>query len=74
MRFFRFDPFKHFKREELTVGALRAKAQAKGVDTTPKSSDGVRPVGEGVKRPVTSGDVMRMFKERADVLAQLQSN
>jgi hypothetical protein len=32
MRFFRFDPFKHFKREELTVGALRA--QAAGVDLT----------------------------------------
>ena len=74
MRFFRFDPFKHFKREELTVGALRAKAQTKGVDTTPKSSDGARPVREDVKRPVTSGDVMRMFKERADVLAQLQSD
>jgi predicted TIM-barrel fold metal-dependent hydrolase len=73
MRFFRFDPFKHFKREELTVGALRAKAKAKGVDTAPKSSDGVRPVREGVKRPVTSGDVMQMFKERAETLAQLPS-
>ena len=39
IRFFRFDElFKHYKREELTVGALRAQAKAKGVDTTPKSS------------------------------------
>ena len=31
MRFFRFDPFKHFKREELTVGSLRAKAAGKSI-------------------------------------------
>lgn len=74
MRFFRFDPFRHFKREELTVGALRAKARAKGVDTRPKSSDGARPVAEGEKRPVTSGDVMAMFKNQADRLAQLETN
>ncbi len=64
MRFFRFDPFKHHKREELTVAALRAKARAKGVDTTPKSSGGARPVTDDVVRPVTSGDVLRMFAER----------
>jgi predicted TIM-barrel fold metal-dependent hydrolase len=65
MRFYRFDPFKHHKREDLTVAALRAQARAKGVDTTPKSSDGARPVTAGVTRPVTSGDIMRMFSERA---------
>jgi len=64
MRFFRFDPFEHHKREELTVSALRARARAKGVDTTPKSSDGARPVAAGITRPVTSGDIMRMFAER----------
>ncbi len=64
MRFFRFDPFEHYKREELTVGALRARAKAKGVDTTPYSSDGARPVEEGDKRPVTSGDILTMFANR----------
>ena len=70
MRHFRFDPFKHFGREELTVGALRAKARAKGVDTKPKSSGGTRPVQKGVKRPVTSGDLMSMFKRQAEELNQ----
>jgi len=64
MRFFRFDPFDHFKREQLTVGALRAAAKAKGVDTSPQSTDGARPVAEGEKRPVTSGDVLKMFASR----------
>jgi predicted TIM-barrel fold metal-dependent hydrolase len=64
MRFFRFDPFKHHEREELTVAALREKARAKGVNTTPKSSGGARPVTDDVVRPVTSGDILRMFAER----------
>ncbi|MBY0420674.1 MAG: amidohydrolase [Parvularculaceae bacterium] len=61
MRHFRFDPFKHHKREALTVGVLRAEAKRKGVDTTPRSSGGAKPVEDGVKRPITSGDLMRMF-------------
>ncbi|HKY92474.1 MAG TPA: amidohydrolase family protein [Nevskiaceae bacterium] len=66
MRFFRFDPFKHHKREDLTVGALRAKAKADGVDVTPKSSGGARPLEEGeAARPITSGDLMRMFAHHA---------
>ena len=65
MRHFRFDPFKHYKREELTIGALRAKAKAKHVDTTPKSSGGAKPVEDGVSRPITSGDLMRMFAHHA---------
>jgi predicted TIM-barrel fold metal-dependent hydrolase len=65
IRFFRFDDmFKHFKREELTVGALRAKAKAKGVDTTPKSTGGLRPAED--LRPVTSGDIMAMSRKHAD--------
>jgi predicted TIM-barrel fold metal-dependent hydrolase len=72
MRFFRFDPFEHFKREELTVGALRAKAKAKGVDVSTRSSGGERPVAEGEQRPVTSGDVMAMFKKQQDMLAQIE--
>jgi hypothetical protein len=65
IRFFRFDDMlKHFKREELTVGALRAKAKAKGVDTSPKSSGGLRPAED--LRPVTSGDIMAMSRKHAD--------
>jgi predicted TIM-barrel fold metal-dependent hydrolase len=64
IRFFRHDSlFANYKREDITVGALRAKAKAKGVDTSPKSSGGSRPVTE--LRPVTSGDVMEMFKAHA---------
>jgi len=76
MRWFRFDPFQHYKREELTVGALRAKAKAANVDITPKSSGGARPVEEGVQRPITSGDLMRMFAQHAneDMAAMLDSS
>ena len=62
MRFFNFDPFKHHKREELTVGALRAKAKAEKVDITPHSTGGGRPLAEGEKaRVVTSGDIAKMM-------------
>ncbi|HEX7858008.1 MAG TPA: amidohydrolase family protein [Sphingobium sp.] len=70
MRFFRFDPFEHHKKEELTVGALRAKAAAKGVDTSVHSTGGERPVEEGVKRPITSGDLMAMFKRHEENFAK----
>ena len=70
MRFFRFDPFKHHKREELTVGALRARAQAKGVDTSPKSSGGARPVEGAVLRPITSGDLVAMYNKHAETIAE----
>ncbi len=66
MRYFNFDMFKHHQREELTVGALRAKAKADGVDTTLISSGGAKPLGEGEKlRPVTSGDIFKMFEHHA---------
>jgi predicted TIM-barrel fold metal-dependent hydrolase len=62
MRFFRFDPFANNKREELTVGALRAKAAADKVDVTPKSFGGAAPLQTGEQpRPVTSGDIVNMF-------------
>ncbi len=63
MRFFRFDPFKHFTRDQLTVGALRA--QATGVDTANRSTGGARPVAQGDTRPVTSGDILQMFANHA---------
>jgi predicted TIM-barrel fold metal-dependent hydrolase len=65
MRFFRFDPFKYHMKQELTVGALRAGARAKNVDISVKSTDGARPVELGVRRPVTSGDLMTMFAARS---------
>ena len=62
MRFFRFDPFAKNKRDDLTVGALRAKAAADKVDVTPKSFGGAAPLQAGEQpRPVTSGDIVSMF-------------
>ena len=65
MRVFNFDLFKHFTRETVTVKALRARAAAAGVDTTPKSSGGATPLEDGPPRPVTSGDVLRMLEEHS---------
>ena len=66
MRWFNFDMFSHIPREELTVGALRAKAAADGVDTTPRSFGGEKPLAEGEQlRVVTSGDLMKMFAHHA---------
>ena len=66
MNWYRFDPFKHFKKEEITVGALRAKAAADGVDTSPVSAGGQKPLADGeVPRVVTSGDLGRMFAHHA---------
>ena len=71
MRWLKFDMFDHYKREELTVGALREKAKANGVDTTPISTGGNAPLEEGeVQRRVTSGDIMKMMqKQREDAAA-----
>src|SRR5690625_2980277 len=74
MRFFRFDPFKHHKREELTVAALRAQAEAKGVDTTLISSGGSAPVEPGTERPITSGDLMTMFHKHAATIAETEAS
>ena len=65
IKFFRHDAlFDNFKREDITVGALREKATAKGVDTTPKSSGGLKPTDE--IRPVTSGDIIDMSRRAAE--------
>ena len=67
MRFFNFDPFKHYAREELTVGALRAAAAANRVDVTPKSTSGAAPLNAGeMPRVVTSGDVVKMFVKHSE--------
>jgi len=63
MKFFRFDPFRHHKKQELTVGALRARAKADKVDVTPLSFGGESPLAQGeAPRPITSGDVVAMFQ------------
>ncbi|SDD62457.1 Predicted metal-dependent hydrolase, TIM-barrel fold [Sphingomonas sp. YR710] len=68
MRFFNFDPFQHHRREDLTVGGLRAKAAAAKVDVTPISSGGAAPLKTGEEpRPVTSGDIMEMFQQAAEM-------
>ena len=70
MRHFNFDMFKHHKREELTVGALRAKAAAANVDVTPRSAGGAKPLAEGeALRRVTSGDLFKMFSHHQKTAA-----
>ncbi|MCC5861792.1 MAG: amidohydrolase [Gammaproteobacteria bacterium] len=60
MREFSYDPFSILGRENCTVGALRA--QAGHVDILPAPGlGGATPEVEG-KRPVTSGDINRMFQ------------
>ncbi|HEX7856880.1 MAG TPA: amidohydrolase family protein [Sphingobium sp.] len=68
MRDYSFDPFAHAPRSELTVAALRAKAEAKGVDTSVKSvAGGAAPLAAGeMQRLVTSGDIVAMFAKHAD--------
>jgi len=65
MKFFRFDPFAHHQKSDLTVAGLRS--QAKGVDVEPKSYGGAAPLAAGEEaRVVTSGDIMRMFTDQAE--------
>jgi predicted TIM-barrel fold metal-dependent hydrolase len=59
MRKFSYDPFKILGRENCTVGALRA--QARHVDTAPRSFGGGRPVEANSTKRVTAADVERMF-------------
>ncbi|BFM07762.1 amidohydrolase family protein [Halioxenophilus aromaticivorans] len=74
MNYYNFDLFKHFKREEVTVGALRAKAQEQGVDVTPKSSGGASPLAEGeAPRRIVSGDLVKMFKHHAEAAEKKQA-
>jgi len=67
-RFLNHDLFKYYKREELTVGALRAKAVADKVDTTLISTGGAAPLAAGeVPRRITSGDIAEMFAKHAEL-------
>jgi hypothetical protein len=61
MHFYSYDPFPLLGRENCTVGALRAQAAAKGVDTSEQASlGGLAPKWEPGK-PITSGDVQKML-------------
>lgn len=60
MREWSFDPFSVTPREQCTVGALREQARKDGVDTTPKSRGGMKPIGE-MDRPVTTRDVVKVL-------------
>lgn len=73
LRLFNFDAFgKMGGRDNCTVGALRKAAEH--VDTTPKSYGGPAPLEQGaVRRPVTSGDITRMFMDVAKNDGELES-
>jgi hypothetical protein len=63
MREYSYAPFDILGRENCTVGALRAQAAAKGVNTAPtRGMGGAAPKREAGK-PVTSGDINAMFKQ-----------
>ena len=67
MRDYQFPMFERMPRAELTVGALRAKARAKGVDVTVRSTGGAAPLAAGASpRAITSGDIVGMFQAHAD--------
>ena len=58
-------------REKATVSALRE--AGKNVDTTPRSFGGPAPLEEGEeRRPVTSGDITRMFASVAHADGELE--
>ncbi len=68
MREFAYDPFASFGRDNCTVGALRA--QAKHVKTEPELGMGGAAPQRDPNKPVTSGDINRMFAS-ADAAATL---
>jgi len=63
MREFSFDPFSVLRREDCTVGALRAQAKAKGIDTRPVPGRGGIKAAVDDTRVVTCGDVQRQLQE-----------
>ena len=68
LRDYKFPMFERQPREELTVGALRAKAKAKGVDVSSHSGGGgAAPLAPGEKRrAVVSGDIAQMFMKHEE--------
>jgi predicted TIM-barrel fold metal-dependent hydrolase len=72
LRVMQFDAFgKMGGRDKCTVGALRKLAAH--IDTSPKSYGGPTPLAAGEKRrPVTSGDITKMFEQVALADQQLE--
>ena len=58
-RHFQYDPFKHIPKDQCTVGALRA--QAKGVDLTPRVGGGGKQPSDYAKGYATIGDIMQQL-------------
>jgi predicted TIM-barrel fold metal-dependent hydrolase len=69
LKLFNFDAFGMMGgRDKCTAGALRKLGEH--VDTAPKSYGGPAPLQPGeARRPVTSGDILRMFEEVAKAAA-----
>lgn len=62
MKAFSYDPFSRFERRDCTVGALREQARKAGVDTSPiRVAGAAKPLADGEKRRVTSGDIIKLF-------------
>lgn len=60
MEAYNYNPFEHIPKEEATVGALRKKATH--VDISPQSYGATQICGEP-HRPVTSGDIVKLFTD-----------
>ena len=58
-RYFQYDPFKHIPKEQCSVGALRA--QAKGVDLTPRVGGGGKKPSDYARGYCTIGDIMKQM-------------
>ncbi len=59
MKHFQYDPFKHIKKQDATVGALRAKAAH--VDVTPRRGSGGKPPSDYESGFVTVADIMKQM-------------
>lgn len=70
-RLFKHDLFKNMKREELTVGALRAKAKEAGVSTEIMNTDGagVAP-SQDDSRPVIMRDVFKQMATKNEAFEE----
>ena len=62
MREFSYDPFSVLKKEDCTVGALKAAAAAVPVHTEALLNLGGAAPKREAGKPVTSGDINRMFE------------
>ncbi|MDG2078821.1 MAG: amidohydrolase family protein [Pseudomonadales bacterium] len=61
IKYFNFDPIAILGRENCTVGALRAQAEADGVDTTSRSGGGRSATITDRSGRMTSGEVQKLF-------------